>query len=1193
MILILVLHQETEGEELLIGYLTGSQRKPGDNAYERPGLTISGAISLAVDEINSELQANGSEHRFRFIVAETMGDEIISIRQTAELWTKNVTVYIGPQETCVHEAKMAAAFNLPMISYYCTNYETSNKLQFPTFARTRPPDTQISKSVASVLLAFNWTQVTFFYRNSSDLSTVADTIVTVLKNSGIVTLASHTWNEDYHHGYSENPFRALVQITYKRTRIYVILGQQDEHLGLLVALDENNLLQNGEYWVVGVGIVQYDETEPTKYLRGLLQKEIEPLCQNAFRSYIAVAPSPAINITHFSIQVNEYMEKPPFNFPNPIGHLGGAKVINAEAAYLYDAVRLYATAVLELLEEGAPWRNGSIIIDRLKGKHYQSAMGYQIFMDNNGDAEGNYTLLARQERRPGECGLYPVGGFSYARSADGLPELQLTSEIDWVSGSVPAAVPICGFSGEKCFSHTKEVILGIAGSAITLILITGLIIYRNWKNEQELDSLIWKIDFKDIRMNEDFNLNGNETKTSRMNHPWIRSSEGSLSSNLEAEFRYSTILTTTCIYKGLVFAVKKIDQKSIDITRAMKKDLKLMKDLRHDNINPFIGACVDAPNICIVTEYCARGSLKDILQNGVVELNNMFIASLVGDILRGLTFLHDSHFGFHGNLKSTNCLVDSRWVVKLSDFGLFEFKKGCTQYEPAWSLKHICGDDREGKCNCEGLLYRAPELLRQTLSCVCIGSQKGDVYSFGIILYELHCRIGPYGDRLGLTPKQIIHRVLCPPKNSTHPFRPPLDQLQTSFDYVKECLIDCWQENPEDRPDIKAIRVKLRPMRKGMKPNIFDNMIAIMETYANNLEALVDERTDQLVEEKKKTEALLYEMLPRCVAEQLKKGHKVEAESFDCVTIFFSDVVGFTAMSAKSTPLQVVDFLNDLYTCFDSIIVNYDVYKVETIGDAYMVVSGLPVRNQDHHAGEIATLSLDLLEAIKSFQIRHRPQDKLQLRIGIHSGPVCAGVVGQKMPRYCLFGDTVNTASRLESTGQAQKIHCSAEVKQLLDRLGGYYIVERGLVNLKGKGDILTYFLEGEDPSYRALRKAVRDDRMKDTHRPFLRSSLKVPCILSRTSSFESSAKRLRFSNKTVEYNAKDSGQKMESVLDNSPPKYINVDICDHLSASCPCIENVQNRINGEKLNETNSDPNLLVNDQICAPLLYNIETSM
>ncbi|GIY74408.1 resact receptor [Caerostris extrusa] len=101
-----------------------------------------------------------------------------------------------------------------------------------------------------------------------------------------------------------------------------------------------------------------------------------------------------------------------------------------------------------------------------------------------------------------------------------------------------------------------------------------------------------------------------------------------------------------------------------------------MRDLRHDNLNSFIGACVDPPNICIVTEYCAKGSLKDILENEDVKLDNMFNASLIGDIVRGMTYLHESQLRSHGNLKSTNCLVDSRWVVKIADFGLHELKFG-------------------------------------------------------------------------------------------------------------------------------------------------------------------------------------------------------------------------------------------------------------------------------------------------------------------------------------------------------------------------------------------------------------------------------------------------------------------------------------------------------------------------------------
>lgn len=127
-----------------------------------------------------------------------------------------------------------------------------------------------------------------------------------------------------------------------------------------------------------------------------------------------------------------------------------------------------------------------------------------------------------------------------------------------------------------------------------------------------------------------------------------------------------------------------------------------------------------------------------------------------------------------------------------------------------------------------------------------------------------------------------------------------------------------------------------------------------------------------------------------------------------------------------------------------------------------MVVSGLPVRNGNNHAREIARLALGLLKAVHSFRIRHRPEEPLKLRIGLHSGGCVAGVIGLKMPRYCLFGDTVNTASRMESTGEALKIHMSSSTKTLLDTFNCFEIAERGAMEVKGKGLMKTYWLQGE-----------------------------------------------------------------------------------------------------------------------------------
>ncbi|XP_054286538.1 uncharacterized protein LOC129002618 [Macrosteles quadrilineatus] len=232
-----------------------------------------------------------------------------------------------------------------------------------------------------------------------------------------------------------------------------------------------------------------------------------------------------------------------------------------------------------------------------------------------------------------------------------------------------------------------------------------------------------------------------------------------------------------------------------------------------------------------------------------------------------------------------------------------------------------------------------------------------------------------------------------------------------------------------------------------------------VQEYAN----MIWRKTVQLRAEKRKSDCLLNQMLPSTVIAQLKLQRQVVAEDFENVTVFFCDIVGFTELSATSTPMQVVTMLNCLYRLFDSRIQKYDVYKVETIGDSYMVVSGLPQENGIVHAAEISTMALDLVHSLESYRIPHRPSESLQVRVGINTGPCVAGVVGTTMPRYCLFGDTVNTAARMESTGEAMKIHITKTTKDLLDIVGGFIVESRGEVEIKGKGVMETYWLTGKE----------------------------------------------------------------------------------------------------------------------------------
>ena len=212
----------------------------------------------------------------------------------------------------------------------------------------------------------------------------------------------------------------------------------------------------------------------------------------------------------------------------------------------------------------------------------------------------------------------------------------------------------------------------------------------------------------------------------------------------------------------------------------------------------------------------------------------------------------------------------------------------------------------------------------------------------------------------------------------------------------------------------------------------------------------------QLQAEQEKSERLLLSILPQPIAERLKQSPHTIADSFAAASVLFADIVGFTEISQQRSAIEVVQLLNQIFSGFDALAERHDLEKIKTIGDAYMVVAGLPMPRPDH-ATAIAEMALDMQQAIEEFN--QAAGEAIQLRIGISSGPVVAGVIGTKKFTYDLWGDTVNTASRMESQGVPGSIQLTGDTYTALK--AQYLLVERGTILIKGKGEMLTYFLKG------------------------------------------------------------------------------------------------------------------------------------
>ena len=218
----------------------------------------------------------------------------------------------------------------------------------------------------------------------------------------------------------------------------------------------------------------------------------------------------------------------------------------------------------------------------------------------------------------------------------------------------------------------------------------------------------------------------------------------------------------------------------------------------------------------------------------------------------------------------------------------------------------------------------------------------------------------------------------------------------------------------------------------------------------------LEQQHEAITQEQAKTEQLLLNILPRKIAQRLKAGEEHIADAFPNVSVLFADMVGFTAMSRTMKASDLVKVLSDLFSRFDLITEKHGLEKIKTIGDCYMLAGGVPEPSDDHAHAAIDA-ALDMCLALE--EIRERTGGALRMRIGVHSGPIVAGVIGLRKFTYDLWGDTVNVASRMESTGEPGRIHVSVHTADLIR--SQFKLESRGCIEVKILGAVETYFVNG------------------------------------------------------------------------------------------------------------------------------------
>ncbi|OQV15545.1 Atrial natriuretic peptide receptor 1 [Hypsibius exemplaris] len=1003
------------------------------------------AVSLGLDYVRNNLLPDNVALNMVYIdEGPECPEKVEAVNLALQLYDRGVRckAFIGPG--CTRSVQSLYDYvqyiEVPLIAFPGDGMGTQAEMtEYDFLSRISVTHTNTAYVILKFIALFNYSNAAFVTETSNDFyNYMYQVSTTIMRNTNPkfqYTMKFKTFS--VRDGAVKKQIVNLLEEIQVSARVVFLMMTGDLVRKFLITAAENEMTTS-DYVYLAV------ELFPSKSFGKFTWKygdEDDKAAREAFQSLLLIAIKPQTSSTYavFEEDVRRYAPLYGYTYEKREPLSGGlctrvdcceVYIAHNFKGHFFDAIVMYGSIIQQMLAAGFNATDSNQAANFSQNSvSFFSPINGQITLDMNGDRHSDYIISKFSD---------DLDRFEpFLNCLDAIAVATLIGTYDWKERTnFPPNEPMCGFKGDLAICKANGTILTTGQKATAAVLpvlaVIGLAIGITIAVQKFManhsDPFWWRVFMHELEglhsSSNKSNLTGKLSVISN-DKPEATLDEKSVHSAVESVLSKAAgagpQLLRTATYESNAVTLVELPEPKFRAQPSIGRELRHLRRIQHANVQTFIGIAVSDENICtyLIGDICQKGTLESMLRLDTLHLDDPFKFSLINDLVTGMTYLHSTPIVSHGNLTDQSCLIDSRFVLKISSHGLGCFRSS-DELEPPYE-NQVDRDFRP-------LLWRAPELMHRPM--IPQGTPKGDVFSFAILVQQIILVKPPFGTHAAswsMTNSVIKDVVLEVKKGAMPPLRPRVPRLGCPG-FLHDLMDQCWHEDPEQRPTFIRVQDQLRRAEGFSRQNVVDHLIKRMEQYAETLEGTIAATVKGFMEEKKRSEEVLYSILPKFVAQMINSGTTIRPETYSSTTVYFSHLDGWENIIAMTrSPLELTQALNAFYQTCDAIIEKHDVYKVETVTDSYMIVSGLPVPN----------------------------------------GPSVAGVIGLKLPKYCLFGDTVNTASRMESSGEAGRIHMSDTSYDLLRHYRNFEIEARGTREIKGKGLMSTYWLNGNTDTRR------------------------------------------------------------------------------------------------------------------------------